>query len=69
MAVPEEVQTLLHKHSRMQVFIAQYEEELGLLERVKDACEALVNHKESAKHLSLYGPGQPCKSPYPSHPL
>ena len=60
-SIPEEVQTLLQKHNRMKFFISQYEEEWNLLEKIKDSCSDLVTHKESAKHLSLYGPGQPCK--------
>lgn len=45
----------------MKFFISQYEEEWNLLEKIKESCSDLVTHKESAKHLSLYGPGQPCK--------
>lgn len=59
--MPDEVQTLLQKHNRMKFFIAQYEEEWNLLEKIKESCSDLVTHKERAKHLSLYGPGQPCK--------
>ena len=57
--VPEEVETLFQKHKRMKFFIAQYEQEWELLEKVKHASAELCTHKESAKHLSLFGPGQP----------
>ena len=58
--IPEEVQILFQKHDRMKFFIAQYEEEWQLLDKIMQACSDLAEHKEKAKHLSLYGPGQPC---------
>ena len=64
--VPEDVQTLFSKHKRMKFFIRQYEDEWALLDKIKEACSDLCAHKEKAKHLSLYGPGQPCKDTYDS---
>lgn len=61
--VPDEVATLLQKYKRMKFFIKQYEEEWALLDKIKESCSDLCAHKEKAKHLSLYGPGQPCKNP------
>lgn len=58
---PEELQKLIQKYERLKFFVAQYAEEVDLLEKVKEACSDLCAHKEKAKHLSLYGPGQPCK--------
>ena len=59
--LPDDVQTLMQKYKRMKFFIKQYEEEWKLLEKVKDSTSDLAEHKEKAKPLSLYGPGQPCK--------
>ena len=59
--MPDEVQTILQKYRRMKFFIKQYEEEWDLLDKIREATSNLVEHKEKAKPLSLYGPGQPSK--------